>query len=660
MITVLHSCKRIALALLLSAIVLPIATLLYLAPQAEALQPQLEQLVAEKMGLGKVSLGKLSWHWHGWLWLHSDDFQMATSDNTLQFRHAAIDIRLALFDLLQGNITPSGLEFHGGTMVVDHRFLDTPLISLPPIVFQFNNLTVRWISPEIKHDYNLQRVAVDIGGGALDLEMEDVSLHGRLRPDLLPQRLVVEWRTLQWLPAEWLHGFVEGDSSGRVTIEALGRLRWRVSGSSDSHEQPTVLQLGTGRYPTNHIDGVAIAVWEQRGEQPWSLQALQLKEANWQLGGQHISADGNWQAGVATINAHSPQLEMGLVWSWLRPLGGEKWQQWLAMMQHGEARSARASVTLPWAMPLQTQPDWQHMQYQIATTLKGGEIALGIDGRRLSEVDGELHLDEKRLWAEVTTATLPHHLGTISGTLTLPWSSLTLAIHGSGVTDLQQILHWQGVHERVLWQQATADATFDLRWQVSADRPSQAKVTLRPISEWQLTFSGIEARMAEGTLQWQPGSLTMHDMTFHIGKLAGGCQATLKRSGERWALTDFTARARVDLTNAHTIAKPFVHNPSGELQLTLNFDGLWSGLLNADEASWSNLLGSHKEAGDPLQITLDDITFSADNHDHWSVHGINSRGRALTIRNGRIGHGQQRLWIDIPQLRTATLDGAFH
>jgi len=103
-----------------------------------------------------------------------------------------------------------------------------------------------------------------------------------------------------------------------------------------------------------------------------------------------------------------------------------------------------------------------------------------------------------------------------------------------------------------------------------------------------------------------------------------------------------------------------VRHPHGELQLTLHFDGRWHGVLNADEASWSNLLGSVKKAGDPLQIRMDHIEFSPDDHNQWSVRGINSKGKALTIGDARIGHRQQRLWIDIPQLRTPSLDGAFH
>ncbi|MDX8414081.1 MAG: AsmA-like C-terminal domain-containing protein [Mariprofundales bacterium] len=648
------------LALVLALIVLPVVFFLYLAPSADTLQPQLEQMVAKQIGLGEVKLGKLSWHWSGWLWLHSDDFQMATSDRTIQFRHAAIDIRLALSDLLHGDITPRSLRFHGGTMEIDHHFLDAPIISLPPIGYRFENLTVHWIAPKMEHDFKLTTLAFDIGGGQLDLEMENISMHGLLRPDLLPQRVVIQWNNLHWLPAKWLQPFVDGDSRGEVTLEALGRLRWKLSGSSDSNGDPIVLRLGSGIYPTNHVDGVAIAIWDQSGDSPWSLDALQLKQAHWQLGNQHIYADGNWQAGVATMHAHAPLLTMELIWSWLRPLGTDKWHKWLKTMQLGKAVTARTSVTLPWRSPLSTLPDWSHMRYKVSTQLKEGEIALGLDGDRLSDVSGTLHLDEKRLWAKVDAATLPHHLGAISGTLTLPWDSLELAIHGQGATDLQQILRWQGVKEQVRWQQSKATANFDLRWKVSDTKPNLAKVIVRPASEWRLTFSGIHARMEEGFLQWKPGSLTMHEMTFHIGKMGGGCQATLKKSGEKWALTNFTARARVDLTNAATIAKPFVRHPHGELQLTLHFDGSWHGMLNADEASWSNLLGSVKKAGDPLQVTLGEIAFTPDDHDSWSVRGINSKGKVLTLRDARIGHRQQRLWVDIPQLRSPTLDGAFH
>ncbi len=659
----LMSCWRIALALLLALIVLPVAAFFYLAPSAKSLQPQLEQMVAQQTGLGEVKLGRLSWHWRGWLWLHSDDFSMATADRTLQFRHAAIDIRLALRDLLRGDITPNRLRFSGGTMVIDRRFLATPLLSIPPIRYQFQDLTVHWSAPDVQHDFAVRSLSFDIGGGPFNLEMADLSLHGLLRPDLLPRQATLTWNNLRWLPPSWLTPLVEGDSRGNITLQASGRMRWKVSASSDSNGDAIVLHLGSGSYPTQHVDGELVAVWQQRddaGGGAWSLASVQLKQAHWRLGEQRIRADGGWQAGVATIHADAPRLNMGLVWSWLRPLGEEKWHQWLQLMQHGEAVDARTTVALPWESPLSTLPDWGHMRYKVTARMEQAEIALGLDGERLTAVRGALGLNEQRLWAKVDQATLPHHLGVISGTLAIPWDSLELAIHGQGTTDLQQLLHWQGVRQQVRWRQSKTTADFDLRWTISHPEPSRAKVILRPANQWQLAFSGIHARMEEGYLAWQPGSLTMHDMTFHIGQLGGGCQAKLTKQGDGWQLTDFTAKARVDLTDAGGIAQPFVQQPRGELQLALTFDGGWHGVINADEAGWRNLLGSAKKEGEPLRIRMDDIEFDPDDRDRWSVRGISSKGKALSLRNARMGHRQRRLWIDIPKLHTPLLEGAFH
>ncbi len=656
---VLLCCWRITLALLLAAVALPVAAFLYLAPDAKSLQPGLEALVAEQTGLGTVRLGTLSWHWNGWLWLHSDNFSMATGDRSLQFSQAAIDIRLSPTDLLRGDITPDRLSFSGGIMRITPRFFETPLLALPPIPYRFDNLTVRWTTPELQHDFILKRLDANLNGGDFALEMAHFNVHGELRPDLLPKRATISWDNLLWLPEAWLKPWVSGDSRGTLNLRALGNLRWEISGDSNGNDGPITLHLGSGLYPTDHITGTLISVWK-RQEQTLQLQSLRLKQATWRLGQQEIQSEGEWEAGLATLHTRAERLAMPQVWQWLRPLGGTRWRQWLESMHDGEAQSASATLTIPWPEPLHGAPKWTGMRYKVQAEIRDSDIALGLNGERLTATRGTLHLDERRLWAKVEETTLPHNLGTIHGTVTIPWQTLELAIHGSGQTDLQQILKWQQVKERVRWKQSTAQASFDMRWKLDTPEPHEAKVVLRPDSQWRLSFAGINARMEEGYLLWKPGSLTMHDMTFHIGQVGGACQATLRKEGAHWALTDFLARSRIDLTGRESIAAPFVQNPRGELRLQLTFDGRWHGGLDATDASWSNLLGSMKKAGEQLHIAIGEIRFSPDSYRKWSVHGIRSDHPKLIIRNASIRHGRQRLTVDIPRLRTDSIDGAFH
>ncbi|RMH51186.1 MAG: DUF3971 domain-containing protein [Zetaproteobacteria bacterium] len=649
-------CWRITLAVLFVALLLPVGAFLYLAPDAESLQPQIEALVAGETGLGLVRLGRLSWHWRGRLWLHSDDFRMATQDRSLRFDHAAIDIRLSLFDLLRGDITPELLRFTGGTMRITPAFLESPLLALPPIPYRFDRLTLRWAAPGLQHDFLIDHFRADVGGGPFALETKALTVRGVLRDDLLPRQAEVVWRTLEWLPAAWRTPWVEGDSRGRITVRMEGERRWRIEGESAGVGGPIVLRPGEGRYPTDHIEGRLYAVVDRKG----GLRSLRLERLHWRLGRQEIRAGGEWQAGLATLQARAEHLEMPLVWSWLTPLGGERWRRWLGAMQEGTARDATASITLPWPNPLRRPPQWEGMRYRVDARIEESDIALGLGGARLTGTRGTLHLDQSRLWANVEHATLPHRLGRISGTVVIPWDRLELAIHGSGTTDLERLLHWQGVEERVQWRNAATDATFDMRWRVNAPEPSNARVELRPHDRWQLVFAGIEARMEDGYLLWRPGSLTMHGMTFHIGSVGGECRATLEKRQDGWALTDFLARSRIDLTDRRSIAAPFVQQPRGELQLTLRFDGTWHGLLDAGEAGWSNLLGARKRPGEPLSIRLGEIRFSPDARGRWSVRGISSRGPALRLERAHIAHRDGALVIDLPRLHTRALDGAFH
>ncbi|MDX8408865.1 MAG: AsmA-like C-terminal region-containing protein [Mariprofundales bacterium] len=653
------SCWRIVLALLLALILLPTAAFFLLAPDAKSLQPQLEQMVAQRMGLAKVALGALSWHWNGWLWLHSDHLSLATPDDTLHFDEAAIDIRLSLSDLVHGDITPNRLQFHGGTMAINRGFFDTPPISLPAIRYTFDGLTVRWTDRQLTHDFLINKLDINLGGGALILRMKEAEIRGTLRADLLPQQLHIRWQNLRWLPQAWVQGWLDGQLMGDVRLSATDHLRWKLHSQLDrSGDAPLALHLGSGDYPFDHIEADLLSVWKRSGN-GIALASLQLSQASWRLAQQAVRARGEWQAGVATLEAHADALRMPLVWSWLHPLGASQWHQWLSSMQSGQVTDANASLSLPWPNPLTAMPDWSHMRYQVRAQLSDVDIALGLRGDVLTAARGTLGVDEHRLWAKVEAATLPHHLGAISGNLTIPWDTLELVIHGQGKTDLQQILHWQGVKEQVRWHQSQAKANFDLRWKVNASKPGRAKVTLRPVGLWDLTFSGIHARMEDGYLEWLPGALAMQEMTFHIGQLGGSCTARLHEGAKGWQLSDFSARSRVDLTNANTLAQPFIKRPHGELQLALRFDGGWHGTVDATDASWSNLLGSHKKAGDPFTISLPDIRFAADGS-HWSVRGMESQGEALMLHGGNVGFRQGQLWVDMPRLRTSAVDGAFH
>ncbi len=653
------SCWRIVLALLLALILLPTAAFFLLAPDAKSLQPQLEQMVAQRMGLARVALGALSWNYNGWLWLHSDNFSLATSDDTLHFADASIDIRLSISDLIHGDITPNRLQFHGGTMAIDRSFLDTPPISMPAIRYTFDGLMVRWRNHPLTHDFPIDRLDINLAGGSLILQMKEAEIRGTLRADLLPQQLHIRWTSLHWLPKAWFQGWLDGQVGGDIRLSATDRWRWKLHGQLDrSGEEPLILHLGSGSYPFDHIDADLLTVWKHDGNGT-RLASLQLSQANWRFAQQEARARGEWQAGVATLEAHADSLRMPLVWSWLYPLGEAQWHQWLGSMQSGQATDANASLSLPWPDPLTAMPDWSHMRYQVRAQLSDVDIALGLHGDVLTAARGTLGLDEHRLWAKVDAATLPHRLGDISGNLTIPWDTLELVIHGQGETDLQHILHWQGVKGQVRWHQSQAKANFDLRWKIRASKPGRAKVTLRPIGSWDLTFSGIHARMEDGYLKWSPGVLSMQEMTFHIGQLGGSCNARLQEGGKGWKLSDFSAHSRVDLTDANTLAQPFVQRPHGELQLALKFDGGWHGMVDATDASWSNLLGSHKKAGDPFSISLPDIRFEADGS-HWSVRGINSQGKALVLRDANAGFRQGQLWVDMPRLRTPAVDGAFH
>ncbi|MDQ6951285.1 MAG: AsmA-like C-terminal domain-containing protein [Mariprofundales bacterium] len=652
------SCWRIFLALLLSLILLPIGAFFLFAPDAKSLQPQLEQVVAQRMGLGKVTLGTLSWHWSGWLWLHSDAFSLATADNMLQFTQAKVDIQLSLRDLLHGNLTPKRINFSGGTMAINHHFLDSPMITLPAIIYNFSHLKVRWSEPGWSHIFSIQKLSANLAGGDFQFTMPDLSIQGQLRPNLLPARATIRWKSLHWLPKRWIHGVISGDMQGAVQLTS-NHLRWSLRGAIDrTGAAPLTIHLRSGHYPIDHLDGVLLSIWHQTAK-GLSLKAVQLPQAHWNFDSQTITAKGEWEAGLATLDAHSNQLEMPLVWSWLRPLGEHQWHKWLASMQSGIASNAHATIQLPWATPLSTAPDWAQMRYQVSAGMADVDIALGLNGDVLIAAKGTLGINEHHLWAKVTAATLPHQLGTIHGSLNIPWNTLELAIHGEGDTDVRKILQWQGLQQQVSWQQSQATTSFDLRWNAAANRPSRAKIILRPKQPWNLTFAGIHARFEDGYAEWQPGRLTMKEMSCHIGKLNGSCQAVAEEGKSGWKLSSLTAKSRIDLTNPDTIATPFISQPHGELQLTLQFDGQWRGSIHASDASWRNLLGWQKKMGTPLTIKLNGIRFNPDNS-HWSVRDIESKNQIFIVQHAKVDFHHGLLSIDIPSLHTPAMDGAFH
>ncbi|GAV19604.1 hypothetical protein MMIC_P0552 [Mariprofundus micogutta] len=655
----LASCRRVFLLLLL-AITVAGSWVYWQSPTLDSLRPSIEQYLAQNLELKKVQLGGLSWYWAGHLWLRSDKLDFINSQEDVAFHDGGVAVRLPLSSLLTGAIQPDRIRLNGGTLNLRHNAESSAPIPAEQIILE--DVTLNWSYKEMHGSLPGLRLTLDGDSSKLDAVSSVLSLHAQLDSDGLPKQLTMSCSHINWLP-EKMRQQMQGSPRINIKLQRTSQHDWHILASAQSAQPVTLFPETIYAYSLNRIETEMNIRMKQL--EPIQLEQVDISKVFWALGDNSISANGKWHEGRLTASATSDQLAMPLIWSWLRPLGDEAWQNWLSMMQAGSAKQIKGQLSLTWQNPLSSLPTsdaWKNMQYQLAAEIEQTDIALGLSEDFLLQTHASVKLNQSGLNADIIDAELPRQLGHSTGSLYIPWQTLELHVSGQSDVDVASLLRWFGPSHISDWQwgQAKASSTFELIWDPSQPEPAQATATLNPIGDWNVSIHDAALKLSTGSAQWdQQHGLNISGMHFQSEHMQGTLSlSTAAGADGNWRITEMDAKGESDFSAVAAHFQLPVSDADGTIKTELHFDKTWSGHIDMTAAGWQHLLGSSKDAGEAYRIN-----FAGDvelNEAIPTIHmtKLESEGAALLIHSGIVKINRDAFSLYLNDLHTPSFSGS--
>ena len=634
------------------------------APDLDVLRPEIEAHLRNKLQLDELKLGKLSWHWAGYLWVHAEDFSFASLEKRARLDDGRLDVRIPMWRMLTGEIMPERIHLSGGRLTVDftappNRQTAVPLptahIILEDIALSWRYGDSRGLIEQLSLDYDSNRRSLDVyfPGTHISLSLDE---------SMLPHSLDARFSDLHWLPPT-LQQHLQGNITGTISLQRTAAKQWRLESKLQAGK-PASIRLDKERaFSFTAIHGIALIDMTQAGDL-WNNRTpekIRLQQLQWALGDSNLTGKGRWHHGVLELDITSTQLAMPVMWSWLRPLGGEGWKTWLAGMQSGTASDIAASLSLPWPWRgLPNADNWQAARYTLKADIAHADIALGTSGKSLHDTTAHVNINQDRLHARVTRTHLPQGAGEAAGDILIPWTTLELNIAGQADIDAGRLQAWLQLGDSDTWQwkQAAATVTFSLRWHATEATPRGAQAHFRIRTPWDVTIEQIPLRLTQGTVNWdlQEG-LQIEGMQVHSPRLHGTVSLVASQDKHRrWQLKQLRGQAEGDFADIVSHFQLPVAGPAGGFSTSLTYNGRWSGVMDLKHASWDNLLGSHKPAGRTFAVRYEGDTDGKYGTPVVRIARIWNDGDMILVKgSGQISRAG--LKIQLTKLETAAFSG---
>jgi len=586
------------------------------APSLNELRPEIQHYLQKRFDLSSLHMGDLSWYWAGYLWLHADDLSFATRDGRMRLQGGRLAIRVSIWrlalgewqpdrvNLSYGNLTitlPAGTDGHQGMMALIPQLFEQDL--------DIHDTALHWRYGKMQGRISHLSLHIDADARRIKLAWPGLRLNARMDTRMLPKKLNLTLSSLQWLPPA-LRRPIHGAITTTVQLRETDSGRWSCNVTAHSDTGATiVLEPHAMELNFQQLQMRAVLVAEHQTSAP-GIREIRIDPLQWSQGKNSARLTAVWNAGVLEIKGSSPHLDMPTLWRWLWPLGGAGWHHWLASMHHGTATQVKAVLAVPWADPgngLPTDKEWQHRQYRVTADVAGADIALGHSGDALTNTNAKVELDATGLKADISAADLPHDIGSVQGTLLIPWSSLTLDIKGrANIRDVASLIRWKRPDPASAWftTPSRATGTFALLWNPDEDKPRSAQATLHPDGQWPMHIGGLDIVVSGGQIRWDIAQgLQIKRVHVATDIMQGSLSMTMAEDAkDRWILRtlDTTLEAgMVDMVNRFRLP---VAAPQGRFSMHLHYKQGWRGSINLAKAGWSNILGTTKGIGEPFMI----------------------------------------------------------
>jgi AsmA-like C-terminal region len=586
------------------------------APSLNELRPEIQHYMQKRFDLSALQMGDLSWYWAGYLWLHADDLSFATRDGRVRLDGGRLAIRVSMWRLLFGEWRPDRVNLSNGELTItlpagtgDHQHV----AALIPLFLRQNlniqDTALHWQYGKMEGRIPHLSLNIDADDRSLELAWPGLQLNARLDTNMLPERLDLALSSLQWLPPA-LRRSVHGAMHASMRLRETDSSRWLCNIAAHSDAGATiVLEPNAMELNFQQLKMQAVLVTDNQESAP-GIHEIRIDPLEWTQGQNSARLTAVWNAGVLEVKSSSGHLDMPTLWSWLRPLGDTGWRRWLASMHSGTATHVEAKMAMPWADPgkgLPTDAERQHLQYRVDADVTGADIALGLSGDALTNTNAKVELDATGLKADISAADLPRGIGSVQGTLLIPWSSLMLDIQGqANIRDVASLIRWKRPDPAAAWftTPSRATGTFALLWNPDEDRPRSAQATLHPDGDWPMHIGGLDLVVSGGLIQWDIIQGLQIDKVHVATDIMQGnlSMAMAEDAKNQWVLRTLDTTLQGGMADMVSRFRLPVAAPQGRLSIDLHYRQGWKGAVNLTAAAWSNILGTTKAIGEPFTI----------------------------------------------------------
>jgi len=630
-------------------------------PDLQTLKPTIERYIQQELQLKELRLGQLSWHWAGFLWLQVDHLDFTSEDNTLAFHDGSAAIRIPLASLYSGEIRPDRIRLNDGTLDVQPG--NAGALPLPVSYLMLKHVNLNWRYGGLHGHIPALSLELDSDNRSLQATSPWLNISAQLDNDGSPHHLILHGQHTDWLPDSLLSQ-LRGNPDIDIEIQRHDKLNWQLTVSLVSEQPFTMMPETAYALQMNRLDA-DMRITIQPG-QPLQAESIDIHSLHWGLGENRISAQGRWQDGMLNIKAASERLAMPIIWSWLRPLGDEDWKHWLSRMHAGVANQSKADITLLWPRPLQGWPDdkaWDSIQYHLQAQVEDADFALGISDDTLQHSNVQVDVNQDGMHAKFLDAQLPRKLGHSTGELYIPWDTMELHISGNSTADVGKLLQWFGPTDIAgwKWNHANAHSTYKLLWDLGEARPKQASAILHPDGSWNVTLHGLDLKLSKGEVQWDQNSgLKMTDMHIYNTYLHTTLSLQAAATGGNWEITAFNASGTGKLAPLAAHFQLPLSHAGGTISTSLSYDGHWSGSLDLQKASWEQLLGSSKKAGDALSIRYQGELDMKGETPTIHLNKLASQGNKIKLYEGSASINKNGLKAQLKGLHTPSFSGSLN
>jgi len=643
--------------LLLFGLSLLAAWMYWQSPSLQTLKPAIAHYIQQQLQLKELRMGQLSWHWAGFLWLRVDGLDFTSADESLAFHGGTAAVRIPLRALISGDIQPDRIRLSGGALDL-HIGGDTPLVANQ---LMLEHVNLNWRYGDWHGRIAALSLTLDHAAHRLNATSPSLRISAQMDADGLPHRLTLHGQHTDWLPDQ-LAQRMRGEPEFNITVKRLDPLHWQLTTSITSEHTLSIMPETMYALQLNQLDAdMKLAI--QPGD-ALQLDSVAIGKLQWRLADNRITAHGRWQDGVLKLNAASDRLAMPIIWAWLRPLGDAGWRHWLSLMHAGSASQTSAALKLAWPDPLRDWPDpdaWNKMQYHLHAQVEDADFALGMSDDTLRHTHVQVDLNQDGMHATFLDTQLPRDLGHSSGTLFIPWNTLELHVAGSSTADVAKLLQWFGPGDIAGWQwhRAKAHSTYKLLWNLNEATPKQASVILHPDGSWHVSLHGLDLNLSGGAVHWDQNSgLKMTDMHIYNTYLHTSLSLQAAATDNKWAITGLSAVGTGQLAPLAAHFQLPLSHAGGTFTTNLNYDGHWFGQLDLQQASWERLLGSSKQAGDPLSIRYQGKLDLSGDAPTIHLNNMSSQGNKIKLYEGAASINRDGLKAQLKGLHTPSFSGS--